>query len=220
MSTFESSQMVTAAPYACPMRQEVEVARNGANVFQCVLADQPHYLVPRRLLPEDIDHCADSDLQVNPHCWFSWQGDAPRPIARCLPLPSKFRRDFDTVWIYDPRRRLATPFWVGPRARDSIAHLRPGAHGHGLTSKTRSRLAIARVLVDPADEPALDGAWNAERSRAAREFHERGYTSMQALLHPFHLGNYVAITVACCAPGTWFSAIPAVRFAMWRTTRR
>src|SRR5436190_23466099 len=98
--------------------------RDTAAFFQCVVADQPHYLVPSRLLPEDVNHCARSDLVMNPYCWFSWEGTPPCDIARRLPTPRRFRPDLDMVWVHDPSRRTATPFWVGRRFREAISHLR------------------------------------------------------------------------------------------------
>ena len=156
--------------------------------FDCVLADQPHYLVPPHLLPKKADDWARWDLDVNPHCWFSWQGKPPPAISRNLPLPAKFRYDFDMLWVHDGLRGCVVPFWVGPRFRDSIAHLAPGARANGLSARKRSLLALAGVLAARGQDGASNGRWESQRSRAAREFRGRGYACMEHLIHPFHLG--------------------------------
>ena len=156
------------------------------NDFDCVLADQPHYLVPQHLL--EAHDGAGRDVHVNPHCWFSWRGAPPPSIARSLPMPAKFRADFDMVWVDDRLRGSVLPFWVGPRFRDSIAHLRPAMRATGLSAGKRAVLALAGVLVADAKERDRNARWASERARAAREFRARGYAAMAGLIHPFHLG--------------------------------
>jgi hypothetical protein len=164
------------------------VERRRTELFHCILAEQPHYLVPRRLLMNDSGDRADSDLRVNPNCWFSWQGEPPREIAQAMPLPPTFRHDLDMVWVYGDLSRMATPFWVGPRFRGSIAHLAPGGRVTGLSKTPRALLSSAGVLRSSSSVAHWRNAWETTQSRCGRQWHERGYCSAEHLLHPFHLG--------------------------------
>ncbi len=50
---------------------------NHAALHECLLDEQPHYLVP----PNTLADRADAPLIVNPDCWFRWHGP-PRQTRR------------------------------------------------------------------------------------------------------------------------------------------
>lgn len=178
--------MAAASTWIDPQQWSVE--RRRAELFHCMLAEQPHYLVPSRLLRE-VPEASAGDLVVNPNCWFSWQGPPGRDIARALPMPVKLRQDLDMIWVFDSELQTARPFWIGPRFRSLLSELRPGEPAPELRKGVRRLLCLAGVLVSARAKRQEGNAWRATRSRCAAQWQEQGYTAAEHLLHPFHLGS-------------------------------
>lgn len=179
------------------MAQSFEAVRQVAGTngeqhrerFGCVLADQPSYLVPARLLPDNFDQSAPQHTIVNRDCWFSWTGRPPGWVTECYPLPRKLRSDMDLVWVWDPGVRMARPFWSGPRFRDSISHLKPGEPVRGLSRHARAVMSFSGALVNPEDEAKRLARWEQVRAKSSRLFRARGYAPVSGLIHPFQLGS-------------------------------
>lgn len=168
--------------------REWTIERRRAELFHGILAEQPHYLVPSRLLRPSFSAPA-GELYVNPDCWFSWQGQPPRAIATVYPLPAKFRQDFDMVWVYDRGLEMARPFWTGPRFRESIRDLQPRRRAERLKKSARDVLYCAGIVqVESAANESLS-TWERTRKRCAKQWRERGYCAAEGLLHPFHVGS-------------------------------
>jgi len=161
----------------------------ASDLFDCVIADQPTYLVPARLLARVLTNDVPANLVVNPHCWFSWNGDAPVHMAAHLPLPACFRSDMDMLWVRDPVARWVRPFWIGPRFRDAISSLEPGQPVSELPRGVVSRLLRAGVLVNPKREDTRRSRWASKRSHWSRQFRSIGYVPATGLLHPYHIGS-------------------------------
>ena len=171
--------------------------------FNCVLADQPHYLVPRHLLPTDVDTCAARALRVSPHCWFSWQGDAAPAIARnaCHCRPD-FGETFDTCGS-----RIGHGAAYSVLGRTALARLdRPPATGRPRArterAKTRSsaRTAPACSSIPRRSGPGATGLECRAIARCARVSYDVGYASVeQADLTRSTWARCGATTVACCA---------------------
>jgi hypothetical protein len=154
--------------------------------FHCFLAGQPGYLVPARLL---VDEVRDDDaLSLNPDAWCSWwDGEMPARVAACQPLPNEFLDGTDLLWIGDPIAETVAPFWLDPAAREEISALWAGlATPLDLTPRRRAVLASAGVLVraNRTNHRRRDNALSSSRA-----FRERGYCAIRGLIHPFHLAS-------------------------------
>jgi hypothetical protein len=154
-------------------------AAPGPNrTYQCVLDDQPHYLVPPRLL-SDLAGDEARALVVNPRCRLSWIGhQAPSADA-----------GLDVVWVPDPVVACEVPFTPGARCRAALGSLQPGDPFCGeVPERLRAALRAARVLIVPDD----DDLWSSQRAETilncAHQFRARGYATLTDVIHPFHLG--------------------------------
>jgi hypothetical protein len=153
--------------------------------YHCLLDEQPHYLVPERLLiPED----PSGELIVNPNCWFSWLGPLPPDKAARLAVCERLHPCDWMVWVDDPATGIIWPFWVGAEFASCFHGLTPGEPlDRELPENVRWVLWQARVLVRPNYVAHRRREWldDLERYTPAAA---RGYVTVPNLIHPFHLG--------------------------------
>jgi hypothetical protein len=160
------------------------------NYFYCFLGSQPSYLAPARLLPQEFDPTEGERLVVNPNAWFSWRNEMPDAVAACHPLPDKFLRGVELIWICDPATSTQTVFWADPTFLNEISDLSSGETvPPDFSPRLAAVLSTAGLLVRPDDAFRRAADWNETSSQSSRLFQQRGYVPLSRLIHPFQLGS-------------------------------
>lgn len=157
-----------------------------SHLYHCLLDEQPHYLVPQRLL--DSSHEPASDLVVNPRCWFSWHGSMPPDKAARLAFAEYFCPSETIVWVDDPATGIIWPFWVGHEYFEYFHAMAPGDPlGFEIPEGVEWVLREANILVRPHHDAVRRLQWMQEIHDHSGNF-QRGYTTLTHLIHPFHVG--------------------------------
>jgi hypothetical protein len=152
--------------------------------YHCLLDEQPYYLVPARLFGADVV----GPLLVNPQCWFSWHGNLPPDKAARIATDEYLYPSDWKIWVDDPGTRAIWPYWAGPEYASYMVDQVPGypltkeLPPHALWVLTRAHILVEPDFVERRRREWLETVWN-----CAKNF-ERGYTSIAALVPPFHLG--------------------------------
>jgi hypothetical protein len=153
--------------------------------YHCLLDEQPHYLVPSRLL---LEHEPAEYLIVNPRCWFSWHGPLPPDKGVRVAFAEHFCPSEWLVWVDDPSTGVIWPFWVGYEYMHYLGQLTPGYPvSIELPDHILWVLRAANIVVEPEEEMLQRVAWRQASQTYAAQF-ERGYTCVPDLIHPFHVG--------------------------------
>jgi hypothetical protein len=157
--------------------------------FFCRLDDQPDHLVPQRYLrPREDEISAGPSLFINPHCWFTRNGELPQVATTFAPLLDNFALQGEMVWVRDPAAATLLPFWLGPELSAWLVGLQAGDPAPGaLPPKAHHTLARAGVLVSGDRGATCRRDWLEAISHAATQFRKEGYTPLGQLIHPFHL---------------------------------
>lgn len=154
-------------------------------LFQCLLDEQPHYLVPSRLLARQ-DPAAN--LIVNPYCWFSWHGPLPADKAARTRFAENLCPGEHVVWVDCTSYGSMWPFWVGPGYFEYLSDLTPGAPLEvNLPGNVLWVLRTANILVNQTDEQKRRLAW-LRNVRENAPLWQHGYVPLDGLIHPFHIG--------------------------------
>jgi hypothetical protein len=154
-------------------------------LYHCLLDEQPHYLVPTRLLEEQEPAAG---LIVNPNCWFSWHGPLPADKGVRIAFAQDFCPSDCVVWVDSPATGTVWPFWVGDEYYSYLSELAPGYPAPvDLPEQALWVLRAANILVDYHHEGRRRQNWlRGVRERAP--LFERGYVPLSDLIHPFHIG--------------------------------
>jgi len=158
---------------------------NGnAGLHECLLDEQPYYLVPPNTLP----HHEDAPLIVNPDCWFRWHGPLPADKAKRLTSLSALA-DEPQVWVRDPGTDTVWPYWIGDEFMPYVAPLSPGnPMTRRLPPMVEWVLRGAEILVEPSQPARRRSEWFRTAATSGAHFRATGYASVNGLLPPFHLG--------------------------------
>jgi hypothetical protein len=157
-----------------------------SHLYHCLLDEQPHYLIPSRMLP--ISHEAASDLMVNPRCWFSWHGPLPPDKAARTAFAEYFCPSECIVWVDDLATGIIWPFWVGFEYFEYLNQMVPGEPlSIQIPEGVEWVLREANILVQPNHDAYRRIQWTRD-IRSSSEHFERGYTTLSNLIHPFHVG--------------------------------
>ncbi len=156
-----------------------------AHLYHCLLDEQPHYLVPARLMRA---HESAADLVVNPRCWFSWHGPLPPDKAVRVAFAEYFCPSDWVVWVDDPATGVIWPFWVGEQTIGYLSKMVPGyPMPEELPEDLLWILREANILVEANYEAHCRHNWRKAVNDRSRQF-ERGYVTLTNLVHPFHIG--------------------------------
>jgi len=153
--------------------------------YHCLLDEQPHYLVPERLLLSDEPN---GELIVNPNAWFSWLGPLPPDKAARVAVCERLHPGDWMIWVDDPATGIVWPFWLGVEFASHFHGLTPGSPlDKELPSHMRWVLWQAGVLVRPNYLAHRRREWLDRVSQYASAF-QRGFVTVPSLIHPFHIG--------------------------------
>src|ERR1700757_5192424 len=115
--------------------------------YHCLLDEQPYYLVPHRLLPQEE---SVEDLIVNPSCWFSWHGPLPADKAWRTAFAEYLCPSQWMVWVDDPASQTIWPYWVGEEYASFLSDLAPGYPVSGeIAPRMKCVLMTAGILIRP-----------------------------------------------------------------------
>lgn len=156
-----------------------------SHLYHCLLDEQPHYLVPSRLLRV---HPPAAQLIVNPRCWFSWHGPLPPDKLVRIAFTEYFCPSDWVVWVDDPSTGIIWPFWVGFEYLNYLKEMVPGYPvSVELPEGVELVLREANILVERNFEDHRRRAWLQVMKDKAGQF-EHGYSALADLVHPFHIG--------------------------------
>ncbi len=156
-----------------------------SELYHVLLDEQPHYLVPTRLM-----HAREpaADLVVNPRCWFSWHGPLPPDKAARAAFTEYFCPSDWMVWVDDSATGIVWPFWVGQEYFGYLAEMVPGFPVPvALPERVEWVLREANILVQLNHEGHRRHDWLQALKQTANQF-ERGYAMLADFVHPFHIG--------------------------------
>jgi hypothetical protein len=162
------------------------MSANGdrAALHECLLDEQPYYLVPANTLARHDD----APLIVNPDCWFRWHGPLPADKARRLTNLTALADD-PQVWVRDAGTDTVWPYWVGDEFMPYLAPLSPGSPmTRQLPPMVEWVLRGAEILVEPSRPAWRRSEWLRTAAASQEQFHTEGYAAVSGLLPPFHLG--------------------------------
>jgi hypothetical protein len=160
---------------------------SAPSAFQCLLEEQPTFLVPKRLVGEKV-YRHETSLVLNPECWFSWSGAPPAETSQWLETFAATAGGRNTVWSSDAATGALLPFCVGPSARRLLEDAAPGEPPRReIEPRLLEVLRCARVLVVPDEERRRREQWSAIVESARKQF-EQGYVPLAGLIHPYHVG--------------------------------
>ncbi|HLG60898.1 MAG TPA: hypothetical protein VKY19_03130 [Ktedonosporobacter sp.] len=185
MSTMQQDGLVNLAKLrqALPWQESMQ----SSSKFYCLLDEQPLYLVPEDLLLNALN-TKHTKLFLNPSCWFSGKHFPPLAALPYLSLLDKFFLESECIWVSDPITSTVVPFWLGPEYREMLLALWSGKlHVEELPLNIRSVLAQANILISYEDLLKRREEWVKTISCYTNNF-KRGYTTLQGLIHPFHIG--------------------------------
>jgi hypothetical protein len=175
------------APTTVPFNR-ADTAHGRSSTFHTFLADQPDYLVPERLIVNDLPWNPFEELVVSPDVWFTWRDHLPQTVEACYPLPEKFLQDSGLVWVDDPVTGLQRPFWAGPWFQERLAGAHRGSPGGSFSAHHRWVLFQAGVLVRPGETRRRSDEWQEALREASDRFQFDAHVRLPGLIHPFHLG--------------------------------
>jgi hypothetical protein len=154
--------------------------------YHCLLDEQPYYLVPHRLLPQEE---SVEDLIVNPSCWFSWHGPLPADkgwrtaFAEYL-CPSQWM-----VWVDDPASQTIWPYWVGEEYANFLSNLAPGYPvSSEISPKMKCVLMTAGILIRLGWHAWRRRQWQEQIASCAEAF-RCGYVNAGGVLPALHVGS-------------------------------
>jgi hypothetical protein len=151
--------------------------------YYCLLDEQPHYLVPNRLLsPQRIE-----TLVVNPNSWFSWHSPAPARLGTAVRAASEFLPAQCMIWVTDAASGGSWPYWVGYEFIRHVAALAPGVPApRDMPIPLAWVLAKAEILVTSDHNERKQREWK-EHSRILKAQFRHGYMQLRNLIPAFHV---------------------------------
>jgi len=156
-----------------------------AELYHCLLDEQPYYLVPPHLLR---NRELLGNVIVNPACWFSWHGALPPNLEARVRFPDAFLPGDRMVWVEDAATLAIWPFWVGDEYSEYLSRMSPGCPvDEDLPAHIRWVLTEANILVEPNHLARSRREWRDKVRDCAAAF-EQGYVAVPDLIHPFHVG--------------------------------
>ncbi len=170
---------------------DVEAGRQPASqsLYRCCLDEQPDHLVPKHSLQLWLRrHPMSGTLTLNPSCHVIPLQGATREIHGSPFNWEAFPREGEGLWVEDPGRNVALPFWIGPELSGVVHELCAGSlQSAHLSERMRWILATAGVLMSPDDAAGLDCTWARNMERSTEKFLNGGYCPVSGLIHPFHI---------------------------------
>jgi len=170
------------------MSRQTHAATFAPDRFYCLLDELPLHLVPRHARAALVFDESPGDLHLNPDCSIGPAEDAPEELASKRELLAGFALQGTIAWVRDPASGALLPFWLGTELEEVVQKLQSELLvPSSLPAGTKSVLAAAGLLIS--------AGWAAQRIREREEvvrktrslFHERGYSPLSNLIHPFHI---------------------------------
>jgi hypothetical protein len=171
--------------------------RSAPDRFSCWLEKQPDLLVPRRFAGADSpggmvrpDLVDDCELLCNPSCVLCEQGDVPAELNGIEEWRDGFAlSDQSTAWVHNADRQQWHPFWMEEDLASRVRDARESGRVAGFNKNERQALLSAGILTTEAKIEAARKQWGERAEQNRERFRERGYTAVDGLLHPFHIGE-------------------------------
>ena len=170
--------------------RQAETATLPSGQFHCLLDELPLHLIPQRqfILQDQRRNRPERQLFFNPQCSVLPPGQVPEDLESHRALLSNFNLQRTIAWVRDPATASFHPFWLGRRMEDALSSLRAGGPTPScLPGGVHSLLASAGILIPEGYAEQCLASWASVVGRSSRQFHERGYTPLGNLIHPFNL---------------------------------
>jgi hypothetical protein len=95
-----------------------------------------------------------------------------------------------TAWVHEPEFGQRLPFSLGEElATRCLAAQRLGVRAGQFLPPELEVLFRAGLVISRTEEKTAEGQKATERKEQRAHFHERGYSAIKDLVHPFHLGE-------------------------------
>lgn len=178
-------------------------ARFRPDQFWCVLDELPLHLIPAGVLAGGLSLPPEQkrDLRLNPQVRVFPHGVTPDELPASAACLEKFALQGTTAWIQQGVTDSLLPFWLGPRLEGTVAVIKQEGHVPAVLPDEELALLLTAGIVSSADqEKGNRERWYDAISRSAEMFHQRNYTPVRSLMHPFHvaaLRRYFRYLVRC-----------------------
>lgn len=153
--------------------------------YALLLAEAPDHLVPasgRRRLAGDLDR---APLR-SPLCWLEGRSGPPPGVEPTRPV----HHDPWTAWVEHPGHGARLPYLLD---RESVVALESTPPGEPCISPLdrlrRLQLVAAGVVTYPGREDGVRRRWNGTVALAGEELGRRGFTSIDSVIEPLHVGR-------------------------------
>ena len=171
--------------------------RSDPDRFACFLEKQPALLVPRRFLRADSLRDTSqtglrevTELVWNPSCILCERGEVRPQLSGIEKWRDGFAlNDHSTAWVQDVDRQQWYPFWMDDELAARVRDSQQSGRMNGFDASEREVLLGAGILTTAARSEAARKQWAESVERNRERFQERGYTAVDGLLHPYHIGE-------------------------------
>jgi len=135
----------------------------------------------------DADEC---QLAWNPSCVFCEPGEVPTRLSGIEEWRDGFAlNDQSTAWVSDPDRAQWYPFWIEDELASRVRDAQQSGRTSGFDAHEREVLLEAGILTTAERSETAKKRWADLVARNRERFREHGYTAVDGLLHPFHIGE-------------------------------
>jgi hypothetical protein len=150
--------------------------------YCCLLDAQPDTLIPQRLIETATTR---DDLIVNIDLITATQKQGQHSR---ITLNGRFSNACPVVWVKDPIKGVANPFWVGIELLDIIEHVRQQPERlHEMSPRQLDVLQQAGIVLSPANTCNRSHEWETAVERVTEKFKRDSYAVLRDLIHPYHL---------------------------------
>jgi hypothetical protein len=169
--------------------------RGDPDRFSCWVEEQPGLLVPARWLrPWDRTQFEKSSqelkLEWNPRCFLCALGETPTVLNHIEEWQDGFSLGRHwTAWVQAAEAGQCRPFWLEDDLARRLLLAQSNSRTGILSTQECQSLRRARILIVPLDESKEHAAWEARIAQNRLRFQKYGYTAVDGLLHPFHVGE-------------------------------
>jgi hypothetical protein len=157
--------------------------------FYCLLDELPLHLIPQRDRQSlRKQGSQQQQLYLNPECTIGPAEQIPDELASRQDLLSHFALQGTIAWVRESATATPLPFWLGPELEKTLGGLCPDQPVPASMPANVCRLLTAAGILIPEQRLRHHSAEpEAETSKAAVLFREKGYAPLGNLIHPFHV---------------------------------
>jgi hypothetical protein len=153
--------------------------------YALLLAEAPDHLVPASARPR-LNFHVDRRPYRSDLCRLEGRDGPPPGVTPTRPV----HHDAWTAWVKHPGHGAQLPFLLDRESVLAVETTTPGEPcATPLAGLRRWQLLAAGALTNPGHEDQVRHEWNDTVTRAREEFGRTGFTNIESVIHPLHVGR-------------------------------